>query len=177
MPREVAIEMLARPEVHIGGKDRKMFRDALEKHFTSTLQEKPREVKLAFKLQHSTWAQLNKWHKRTNLRYLEMQKRYSRFAEKVAGFAEETPEKKVGESKLAASGVIMALCCEALECIEFTDEWYEYVGTDELPPVVAGSSIVGPNDNLRYAPRNTSKTDIRQRSGGKRKHQNPLKRK
>jgi len=118
MPREVALEMLSRPKVQIGGRDRRMFRDALEKHFTSTLEQKPREVKLAFKLQHSTWAQLNKWMKRTNTRYMTMQKRYSRFAEKVAGFAENTPQKKVGESKLAAFGVIMGLCGEALDCIE-----------------------------------------------------------
>jgi hypothetical protein len=118
MPREVAIEMLSRPKVKLSGAERRMFRDALEKHFTSVLQEKPRETKLAFKLQHSTWAQLNKWLKRTNRRYMTMQKRYSVFAGKVAGFAEETPEKKVGEKKLAAFGLIMGLCGEALDCIE-----------------------------------------------------------
>lgn len=118
MPREVAIEMLTRPKVQIGNRERKMFRDALTKHFTSTLEQKPREVKLAFKLQHSTWAQLNKWLKRTTARYYTMQKRYSRFAEKVAGFKDDSPEKKVGESKLSAFGIIMALCGEALDCIE-----------------------------------------------------------
>jgi len=117
MPREVAIEMLTRPKVQLGGRERRMFREALEKHFTSTLQQKPREVKLAFKLQHSTWAQLNKWNKRTEARYSTMQKRYSRFAEKVAGFADNTPEKKVGESKLQAFLIIMSLCGEALDCI------------------------------------------------------------
>ena len=118
MPREVAIEMLSRPKVKLGGSERRMFRDALEKHFTSTLEQKPREVKLAFKLQHSTWAQLNKWMKRTNVRYTTMQKRYSQFAAKVAGFKDETPEKKVGQSKLAAFGIVMGLCGEALDCIE-----------------------------------------------------------
>jgi len=118
MPREVAVEMLTRPKVVLSGKDRRMFRDALEKHFTSTLEQKPREVKLAFKLQHSTWAQLNKWQKRTNARYSTMQKRYSRFAAKVAGFADDTPEKKVGEAKREAFLIIMSLCGEALECIE-----------------------------------------------------------
>ena len=118
MPREVALEMLTRPKVQIGGRDRKMFRDALEKQFTSTLQEKPREVKMAFKLRHSTWAQLNKWLKRTNIRFAAMQKRYSIIAEKVAGFGDNTPEKKVGQSKLAAFGIVMGLCGEALDCIE-----------------------------------------------------------
>jgi len=118
MPREVAIEMLSRPKVQLGGRDRRMFRDAIEKHFTSILEQKPRETKLAFKLQHSTWAQLNKWLKRTAARYSTMQKRYSRFAEKVAGFKDETPEKKVGESKLQAFLIIMSLCGEALDCIE-----------------------------------------------------------
>jgi len=118
MPREVAIEMLSGPKVQLGGKDRRMYRDALERHFTSILEQKPREVKLAFKLQHSTWAQLNKWMKRTNARYSTMQKRYSRFAEKVANFADNTPEKKVGEAKREAFLVIMSLCGEALDCIE-----------------------------------------------------------
>src|SRR6266568_258895 len=95
LPKEVAIEMLTRPGVKLSGAERRMFRDALEKHFTSILQEKPREIKLAFKLQHSTWAQLNKWLKRTNLRHTTMQKRYSLFAEKVAAFPDETPQKKV----------------------------------------------------------------------------------
>lgn len=118
MPREVALEMLTRPKVKLSGRERRMYRDALEKHFTSTLEQKPREVKLAFKLQHSTWAQLNKWLKRTKLRYFTMQKRYSRFAEKVAGFKDNSPEKKVGEAKLSAFLVIMSLCGEALDCIE-----------------------------------------------------------
>ena len=118
MPREVALEMLTRTKVQLGGRERKMYKDALETHFTSILQQTPREVKLAFKLQHSTWPQLCKWMRRTKARYTSMQKRYSRFAEKVANFKDETPEKKVGQSKLAAFGIIMGLCGEALDCIE-----------------------------------------------------------
>ncbi len=118
MPREVAIEMLSTPKVKLGGKERRMFRDALVKHFTSTLEEKPREVKRAFKLQHSTWAQLNKWLKRTTVRYFSMQKKYSQFSEKVSGFTDGSPEKKVGESKLSAFGLIIAVCAESLDCLE-----------------------------------------------------------
>jgi hypothetical protein len=118
LPREVAIEMLTRPKVTLGGRDRRMFRDAMAKHFTSILQEKPREVKLAFKLQHSTWAQLNKWNKRTLARYFAMQKNYSKAAEKVAAFADGSPQKHAGDKQLAAFAVIMGLCGEALGCIE-----------------------------------------------------------
>jgi hypothetical protein len=118
MPREVATEMLIRHKVNLSGRERRMFRDALEKHFTSILQQKPREVKLAFKLQHSTWAQLNKWLKRTTLRYQAMQKRYSRNAEKVAAFADEATEKVLGERSLAAFLIVMGNVSETLECLE-----------------------------------------------------------
>lgn len=118
IPSQVAIEMLCRPLVHMSSRERRVFRNALETHFVSTLEQKPREEKLTFKLKNSSWAQLNKWLKRTNTRYFNMQKRYSVRAEKVAGFKDGTPEKILGERALAAFGMVMGSVGEALELLE-----------------------------------------------------------
>lgn len=118
VPREVAVEMLSRPLVRMSSRDRRMFRKSLEAQFVSTLEKKPREAKLEFKLKNSSWAQLNKWLKRTTVRYAQMQSRYSKLAAKVAGYNDNTPEKIMGERSLAAAQLVIGNVGQALECLE-----------------------------------------------------------
>jgi hypothetical protein len=62
---------------------------------------------------------------------------------------------------------------------EFYEAWYEYIGDGELPPAISNSSIVGPNDTLRYAPRDIQTDAIRtarRRPSRERKNQNPANR-
>lgn len=118
MPRQVAVEMLARPGVRLTSRDRRMYRDALANYFSSTLTQKPLETKLAFKLQHSTWAQLNKWLKRVTKRYTAMNKRYSEFQAKLADMKNDDPKKLLMLRTIAAFEVIMEQVRISLECLE-----------------------------------------------------------
>lgn len=118
MPAQVAIEMLTGPKVRLTGRERRMFRDALVTYYLSDLEKKPTEVKLTFKLQHSTFAQINKWLKRVSARYADMQRRYSKRAELVASYQEDSPQRVLGTRQLEAFLEVIGKTAEILEALE-----------------------------------------------------------
>lgn len=122
IPKEVAIEMVATPGVKLSGRERRMFLKSLEKHYVSVVNKKPREEKLAFKLQHCSWKQLNAWLNRTAKRFALAQSNYSKKAEEVARQDEKSKGRILGEKFLAQWALIISGINQNLDLLETEKE-------------------------------------------------------
>jgi hypothetical protein len=109
LPPQVATEMLTRPGVRLTGKERRMYQKAREIHYVSEVVKKDPAEKLKFKLKNVKLEQLNKWHRRSERRYMKVQRQHAALEAFLAAQPESpmpTPQQLIARRNLAAVEMI-----------------------------------------------------------------------